>query len=66
MRIRLEDADGNKFAWSVKREIRKPASWVLKDHNGYERVLESVWAASVPRIKLIAENHGLSLAQELS
>ena len=66
MNIRLKDKDGHKFTWRVVRDPRKPAQWVLKDHEGYERTLNDVWATSVPRIKLIAENYGFSLAQELS
>lgn len=66
MNIRLQDKNGNKFRWSVVRDANKPASWVLTDHAGYKRVLDEVWTLSVPRIKLIAENHGLTLLQELS
>ena len=66
MNIRLQDASGSKFKWNVVRDANKPAAWVLTDHTGYKRVLDEFWATSVPRIKLIAENHGLTLLQEVS
>ena len=64
--IRLQNEAGTPVKWRVWRDGRHPASWVLEDHIGTVRVLESVWETSVPRIRLIAENHNLKFLQELS
>jgi hypothetical protein len=66
MKIRLQDESGKKFSWDAYRLDGKRPVWILKDHDGYERALGDVWATSVPRIKMIAENYGFSLLQELS
>ena len=63
MKLRFQDNDGARFAWSCNKVGK---FWELTDHNGYVRVLEDVWATSVPRILLIAENHGLSPLQNIS
>lgn len=49
---------GERFKWAFWRDPRKPAHWMLRDHEGYVRTLEPTWADSVPRIRLIADNYG--------
>jgi hypothetical protein len=58
MKLRLKDASGKPHVWDVTRRF---GAWELTDHDGYLRVLEPTWIQSVPRIKLCAENHGLTL-----
>lgn len=66
MQIRLKDEAGAVYRWRVSRDVRSPAAWMLEDHSGYQRTLESNWLDSVPRIRLIAENHNFSLLTALS
>jgi hypothetical protein len=58
MKIRLKDETGKPHVWDV---ARRSGAWELTDHDGYVRVLEPTWLQSVPRIKLCADNHGLTL-----
>jgi hypothetical protein len=58
MKIRLKDHDGKPHVWDVTRRFN---AWELTDHDGYLRVLEPTWIQSVPRIKLCADNYGLTL-----
>jgi hypothetical protein len=34
--------------------------WFLEDYTGYVRTLERNWLDSVPRIRMILENHGMT------
>jgi len=49
--------DGKRYTWTAFRERN---IWFLRDHTGYCRALESNWFNSVPLIRLIAENHGMT------
>ena len=64
--LRLENEAGTPVKWRVWRDGRHPAAWVLEDHIGTVRTLGSVWATSVPIIRLIAENHNLKFLQEIN
>lgn len=67
MRIRLLDNHGTAYFWSAYREKTTSGHfWMLRDHTGYIRACESRWVDSVPRIKAVAENHGLTISQSLS
>jgi hypothetical protein len=66
MMLRLKDEVGVVYKWRVRRDARRPAAWMLEDHTGYQRTLEANWFDCVPRIRLIADNHGLSLLSALS
>ena len=54
------DALGNKYRWGFWRDSRNPATWMLRDHEGYIRTLESNWIDSAARIRAILENYGLT------
>lgn len=54
------DSDGNRVRWYFWHDGRRPASWMLEDHEGYVRVLENTWVDSAYRIKNIAENYGFT------
>lgn len=64
--LRLTDSAGQIYRWTIGKDARRPATWQLTDPAGYVRTLESNWRDSVPRVKLIAENHGLQLLTALS
>lgn len=70
-KLTVADAEGNKYSWRFWRETgmtwvctgRKPRrldAWMLEDHEGCVRTLESTWADSVPCIRMILENYGLT------
>lgn len=51
---------GKQFRWAFYREGRlKPPAWVLRDHSGYERILEPTWRDSVPVINRVLTNYGM-------
>ena len=64
--IRLENEVGTPVKWRVWRDGRHPAAWMLEDHIGTIRTLESVWSTAVPKIRLIAENYNLKFLQEIN
>ena len=66
MTLRLVDEDGNQYRWKFYRDPRTPVYWVLVDHTGYVRNLERTYAESIPRVKIIAENHNFKFTHELS
>jgi hypothetical protein len=60
---------GERLRWTLRRETgvywiragRKPKkidAWMLTDHEGYQRYLESNWLDSVPLVHRHADNHG--------
>lgn len=59
--IKLKHTDGDVLTWKARRHPRPIDAWVLTDHDRYDRVLESTWAMSVPRIRMIASNHGCEI-----
>jgi len=52
----LQGADGKPYQWHYRLEGRY---WMLTTHDNCRRTLETTWAASVPRIRLLAQNYGL-------
>ena len=80
IRIRLKDSAGQIYVWSIQRlprvhmvnpdgplsRSRWGSGWEYIDHDGYKRFQEGTWIDVVPRIKLTAENYGLTLCSELS
>lgn len=65
MTLRLKDSDGKVYRWRLFRDTRRPAGWMLEDHSGYFRSLEETYALSVPKVKVIASNHGFELLHAL-
>ena len=55
------DSKGNKYLWKFWRSLGL-GYWMLQDHDGYVRTLEARWIDSVPRIRLILHNYGLTSA----
>jgi len=51
-------SDGSKYSLSFWRDGRN--GWMLRDHQGYVRTLENTWHDSVPRIRAVLENYGLT------
>ena len=51
------DADGKRYRWAFSKDGKY---WMLRDHEGYVRTLEENWISSVPRIRAILENYGLT------
>lgn len=80
VQIRLADEAGKIYRWTIRRVARTwgvnpdgPLSrsrwlsgWEYVDHDGYARFQEGTWIDVVPRVKLTAENYGLTLTSELS
>ncbi len=54
------DAQGKRYQFKFWRDTLRPAYWMLEDYTGYVRTLETTWLASVPRIRLIVANHGMT------
>jgi len=54
------DSAGKAYRWRFWRDARPPAYWMLADHTGHVRTLETTWAESVHRIRVILSNHGLT------
>jgi hypothetical protein len=52
-----KDKSDKGHKWAFWREA---GTWMLRDYTGYVRALEKTWFDSVPKIKLIVENHGMS------
>lgn len=63
--IRLVNEAGTPVTWRVWRDARRPAQWMFEDHTGYVRVLSDVWATSVEKLRLVAENHRCTFAQRI-
>jgi hypothetical protein len=53
------DAEGKPYRWAFWYDSAYRA-WFLRDYTGYVRRMESNWYGSVPRIKLVLENHGMT------
>lgn len=64
--LHLKDDDGKQVSWSFYRDCRKPAAWMLRDHTGYLRTLEATYAESVPRVRVIAYNHGFTFTHDFN
>ena len=78
--IRLKDENGKIYKWSIRwiartwlvnpegalSKSRYGTGWEYEDHDGYCRFQEGNWLDVVPRVKLTAENYGLTLCSELS
>jgi hypothetical protein len=58
-RFIAKDANGAAYSWFFRYDGLLKV-WVLGDYTGYVRVLESNWYSSVPRIRTILENHGMT------
>jgi hypothetical protein len=80
LKIRLSDADGKIYHWTIRRvprvylcspegplsRSRVSSGWEYESHDGTVRFQEGNFLAVVPRFKLTAENYGLTLCSELS
>ena len=79
VQIRLVDADGRIYRWSIRwlktwgvspdgplSRPRQLTGWEYVDHDGYVRFQEGNWLDVVPRVKLTASNYGFTLCSELS
>ena len=66
MTLKLIDAEGREYRWKMYRDTRRPACWMLEDHSGYVRTLESNYALSVPKVYVIAGNHDFTFKTPLS
>ena len=65
-RIKLRlDYCGAMVNWYIWRDAALN-HWLLLTDDGCERVLESRWVDSVPRVRTIAENYGCTITQSLS
>ena len=53
------DADGHKYQWAFRYSAAL-RNWILRDHTGYERILERNWLDSTSRIRAILANHGMT------
>lgn len=53
------DSNGKRYTWAFWRDPLRNL-WVLREHEGYGRNLESRWIDSVPRIQTILGNYGLT------
>jgi hypothetical protein len=49
---------GKPFTWKFYRDSKY--GWTLIDFNGYERTLEKTWIDSLPVIRRILSNHGMT------
>jgi len=63
-RFTCKDAEGNAYIWSFWKESQahraQDRRWMMKDHEGYVRVLELTWIDSLPRMLLTIENYGFT------
>ena len=80
VQIRLSDSEGTIYKWTIRRVPRAwcvspngPLSrpryitgWEYESHDGTVRFQDGNWLDVVPRVKLTAENYGLTLCSELS
>ncbi len=74
IRIRLSDADGKLYHWTITRvprvynvtlgHGRVISGWEYTDQDGYARFSEGTWIDMVPRFKATVENYGLRLESE--
>ncbi len=72
--IRLTDESGIIYRWSIRYAPhiwnctlrRYLTGWEYESHDGTVRFQDGNWLAIVPRVKLTAENYGLTLCSELS
>ena len=58
-RFIAKDSEGASYSWFFRYDVLLKA-WVLGDYTGHVRVLESNWFNSVPRIRTILANHGMT------
>ncbi len=79
VQIRLQDAEGKIYRWSIRwlkcwgvnpdgplSKSRQLVGWEYESHDGTRRFQEGNWRDVVPRVKLTAENYGLTLCSDLS
>jgi hypothetical protein len=66
MILKLKDADGTTYEWTLSRDTRTPASWVLTDHTGYERHAGATYLLAVPFVRIVAENHGFTFVHDFN
>jgi hypothetical protein len=66
MRLRFKDEWDRPVQWTVWRDVRKPALWVIRDHEGYTRTMDDVWATTAQRILLLADNYALTPLQQIN
>ena len=76
MRVALTYREtGERLMWTVWRHtgatfycggdnprVSRSPYWMLRDHDGYERVLESNWVNSAARVRELADFHGCDCA----
>jgi hypothetical protein len=56
---------GERFTWKLYRDARPPATWMLEDHTGYLRTLETTYLASLPRVQSTISGYGMELMSDL-
>jgi hypothetical protein len=72
MRVKMTDANGVSYFWTVKGHkslvLNEPGKkrprlihgWMFVDHEGCQRVVEGNWLELVARFHGVAENYGLT------
>jgi hypothetical protein len=66
IRFPVDLSDGSRVFWSLRRYAHvtgvhgAPSGplWILKDHEGHERGMESNWKCTVEAVRLIVSNYG--------
>jgi hypothetical protein len=76
MTIRLSDAEGKIYKWTVERiprvfncngsKSRVLSGWQFTDHDGVARFAEGNWRDLVAMFKMVAGNYGFTTMSELS
>lgn len=60
-RFTARDAEGTEYRWAFWYDKGYKA-WFLRDSDDYERRLQATWIDSVPQIRMILDNYGMSAA----
>lgn len=58
-RFTARDASGNEYRWAFWYDKGYKA-WFLRDYEGYERRAGDNWRDSVPYIKMVLSNYGMT------
>ena len=53
------DEQGNKYRWAFWFD-KGYKVWFLRDHEGYVRRMAENWQDSVPRIRMVLSNYGMT------
>jgi hypothetical protein len=71
MKVKMTHSDGEICFWTVHHEThmtnivlgkktRHFDGWIIKDHDGYERISEGNWLNLVEYFNLVASNYGFA------